>query len=435
MGGIAVVCPVNSAEPHGVNDAVMAEFKTYLDARLLGKDPAKLCKELAQTWNGIVKRHRLNLSTLSYEKGGQYRTRPLTIYPVSLQEEIKSYLDKLAHADRFNEDGPDKPLRPTSIRNTQAHLRQYLDALVNAGEDPKSFGSLKDVVTAELIKKAFTQIMDRRGLDDFPPALHNIVCTLTAIGRHQIGLKPKKLKAVLKVKKKVAYNPEGMTAKNAKRLAQFDDWQNVARLMCLPEDLMDRADANPHSRMSGLLAMRAAAIAILLACPMRIKNLAGLDLDQHLISHRNGTHTLYTIRIEGREVKNQESIEVQLNATNSRLLHRYIMDFRPLVSKGNGSALFPQAKTSEARSPANFGGEIKATIYRETGLDMNAHLFRHLAALLFLKDRPSEYETVRRLLKHRKLQTTMDFYAKFASKWSYSQYDEVVLSKWGRGNG
>lgn len=434
LSRLVTYCCNRGIEPDGVNDDVMKAFQAYLDKWLLGKDPAKLCKEMAQTWNSIVQHNGLVLPHLNYRKRGQYRARPLISYPEGLQKEIESYLDKLAHADLFEEGGPDKPLRPASLRNTRAHIRQYLDALVSAGEDPMCFESLKDVVTAANIKLAFTAIMDRRGLDHFPPALHNLACTLASIARHHLNLKPKKLNPILKLKKKVAYNPSGMTSKNAKRLAQFDEWQNVIRLMCLPEDLMDRAMSNPTSRTSALQAMHAAAVAILLACPMRVKNLADLNLDQHLISQRNGTHTIYTLRIEGNEVKNLEPIEVQLNAKNSQLLHRYIMKFRHMVSKGNGAALFPRAKSSEPRNPASFGGEIKAVIYRETGLQVNAHLFRHIAAYLFLKKQPGEFETVRRLLKHKKLQTTMEFYAQFASKWSYNRYDEVVLSELGRGD-
>ena len=50
-------CCFRGIEPDAVNDTVMTEFKAYLDVRLLGKDPAKLCKEMAQTWNAVVKRN------------------------------------------------------------------------------------------------------------------------------------------------------------------------------------------------------------------------------------------------------------------------------------------------------------------------------------------------------------------------------------------
>nr|WP_302479184.1 site-specific integrase [Ruegeria arenilitoris] len=176
--------------------------------------------------------------------------------------------------------------------------------------------------------------------------------------------------------------------------------------------------------------MHAAALTILLSCPMRVKNLAGLDLDKHLIVTRSGTHTLYSIRVEGIEVKNGEPIEVKLNARSSKLLHRYIMQFRPQVSLADGRALFPRNNDGRPRAPSNFGGELTQRILRETGLKVHPHLFRHIAAKLYLEERPGDFETVRRLLKHKRLQTTMDFYASLSNQWAHDHYDEVVLSKW-----
>ncbi|MFD2854097.1 hypothetical protein ACFSZS_03885 [Seohaeicola zhoushanensis] len=74
-------CCHRGIEPEAVDDGVMSAFQAYLDARLLTNDPSKLCKEMCQTWNGIVSRNGLPLASLTYEKGGQYRCRPLAIYP------------------------------------------------------------------------------------------------------------------------------------------------------------------------------------------------------------------------------------------------------------------------------------------------------------------------------------------------------------------
>jgi site-specific recombinase XerD len=61
---------------------------------------------------------------------------------------------------------------------------------------------------------------------------------------------------------------------------------------------------------------------------------------------------------------------------------------------------------------------------------MNPHLFRHLAALLYLKEHPGDFETVRRLLKHKKLETTVTFYAQLSNQWAHEHYQEAVLTKW-----
>jgi site-specific recombinase XerD len=133
--------------------------------------------------------------------------------------------------------------------------------------------------------------------------------------------------------------------------------------------------------------------------------------------------------VDGTEVKNGEPVEVQLSHRNSQLLHRYITRFRPLIHKG-GTALFPQPSDGAPRTPGRLGADLQAVLHRKTGLTVNAHLFRHLSAKLYLSERPGDFETVRRLLKHRKLQTTMEFYAELSNRWAHEHYDKVVLSKW-----
>tara|TARA_R100000935_G_C2835777_1_gene167994 strand:+ start:2248 stop:2898 length:651 start_codon:yes stop_codon:yes gene_type:complete len=208
---------------------------------------------------------------------------------------------------------------------------------------------------------------------------------------------------------------------------QFDDDMNVARIVSLPRILMQRALSDPGRRSSALLAMHAAAMTILLSCPMRVKNLSSLDLDLHLVPHRNGTHTTYGFRIEGIEVKNREPIEFSLNNGNSGLLHRYITTFRGALSEVRGTALFPQEGGGLPRTPANFSSDLMACIYRETGIEMNAHLFRYFGAKIFLDAHPGQYETVRRLLKHKNLKTTLKFYAELNSQQAHDMFSAILV--------
>lgn len=183
--------------------------------------------------------------------------------------------------------------------------------------------------------------------------------------------------------------------------------------------------------LAALTAMHAVAIAILIAAPIRIKNLAGLDLSKHLNVHKRGTHTRYSLYIPSEEVKNSVEINVKLNARTSRLLTRYIREYHPAVCNVQTDALFPQRSSGASRSPGNLGQSIADLIYRELGLKVHAHLFRHIAAYLFLNAQPGEFESVRRLLGHKKLDTTMTFYASITNEMAQKRYDEVVLSKFG----
>lgn len=202
------------------------------------------------------------------------------------------------------------------------------------------------------------------------------------------------------------------------------------RLVTPPDDLMQRALANQDSRTSALMAMNAAAITVLFSCPVRAENLATLDTERHLIANRNGNHTVYNVRIEGTDVKNEQPIEFRLTHANSAIVHRYITTFRPQISEVRGTALFPQKSDGLPRSAANFSNGLMAQIYRETGIKINTHLFRHLTAKIYLDRNPGHYEMVRQMLKHKNIQTTIKFYAEFSSQRAHDTFS-AILSEFG----
>jgi hypothetical protein len=57
---------------------------------------------------------------------------------------------------------------------------------------------------------------------------------------------------------------------------------------------------------------------------------------------------------------------------------------------------------------------------------MNVHLFRHFAAMLFLDAHPGEYETMRRVLGHKRLQTTINFYTGLDNLAAARRFDERI---------
>ena len=78
------------------------------------------------------------------------------------------------------------------------------------------------------------------------------------------------------------------------------------------------------------------------------------------------------------------------------------------------------------KTPAELGAQIPRFIRERLGLDINLHLFRHLAGFVFLRSHPGEYETVRQLLGHKSLKTTTDFYTGLEHADAFRRYDEVL---------
>ena len=83
--------------------------------------------------------------------------------------------------------------------------------------------------------------------------------------------------------------------------------------------------------------------------------------------------------------------------------------------------------TGGPKHHATLAGQITSAIRRQIGLVVNPHLFRHLAAKLYLDAHPGEYALVARLLGHKSVQTTMDFYAAFDNAAAARHYHNEIL--------
>ena len=54
------------------------------------------------------------------------------------------------------------------------------------------------------------------------------------------------------------------------------------------------------------------------------------------------------------------------------------------------------------------------------------HQFRHAAAAILLKHKPGEYELVRRVLGHRNIQTTINFYCGLETTQANKMFGDIV---------
>ena len=62
------------------------------------------------------------------------------------------------------------------------------------------------------------------------------------------------------------------------------------------------------------------------------------------------------------------------------------------------------------KTKGTLSGQIIERITKELGIRVTPHQFRHLAAAFILEKDPANYEFVRRVLGHKNLETTINFY-------------------------
>ena len=116
-------------------------------------------------------------------------------------------------------------------------------------------------------------------------------------------------------------NQQGLSDKNQAAMAQFDDPKVVESFVSLPPRLWDKAAtmqktacSNRITKKARLLVQASVAIEILMFAPMRISNLQGLRLDEH-ISWQAGR---MRINIPRQQVKNDQALDFLLPESVSK---------------------------------------------------------------------------------------------------------------------
>ena len=126
------------------------------------------------------------------------------------------------------------------------------------------------------------------------------------------------------------------------------------------------------------------------------------------------------------DVKNRVNLEFAFDEALTRLIDEYVHEFRPTLVRGfNAAWLFPGA-AGEPKTANMFSTQITERIQKVTGVRMTVHQFRHACAAIYLKHRPGEYEVVRRLLGHRNIQTTINFYCGLETTQANEAFGKII---------
>jgi site-specific recombinase XerC len=119
------------------------------------------------------------------------------------------------------------------------------------------------------------------------------------------------------------------------------------------------------------------------------------------------------------------AVDAELKGDLAVHLDRYVAVFRPVLSQPTISALF-LSQSGARKSSSALSKQLAAFVRREIGVTIHAHLMRHLAAHLFLLGNPGEFESVRRLLGHKNVETTVRFYEGLLTDDAFARYDALI---------
>jgi len=182
--------------------------------------------------------------------------------------------------------------------------------------------------------------------------------------------------------------------------------------------------AGVPTRGLALQLQTAVAIEILIMAPIRIKNLRELALGIRLLRGRDGG---LTVVLAEDDAKNELAHEVELPAPTVKLIDLYLKVYRLLLGGDGSPWLFPGQVPGHPKTDVRLREQIQNAVRTHCGLAINPQLFRHLAAMIMLLDNPTAHGQVQRVLAHKSLGTTQQYYAGMETRAAVQHHDKLVL--------
>jgi len=417
-------------DPWSVSDTSVAAFIAYATEVQFTVNPNDLHKQVTRCWNrareAVPGWPQITLTVPDFRP--QPASLPWEAFELSFVEDVEHYLSLLGGENLLDEDAPDQPCKPSTIKTRRNYVRLAASAAVKQGVPTASLRSLADLVSPGVVRLILEHYLAKNGGKILTFTI-DMAERLYAIARTYVKAPEEPLRQLerycIKLRRKRGRRP-GLTEKNMAVIRKFKDPQNRERLKALPGQLLYEALAERDAPIQAAVkAEIALAIQILLVAPMRLANLAALNLEENVV-RVGGIEPAYHLVIPPEDVKNEQPLEYPLPAGVSEMLGLYLAVFRPRLCRSDNPWLFP-GELAGHKTKGTLSGQIIARITKELGIRVTPHQFRHLAAALILEKDPANYEFVRRILGHKSLQTTINFYVGLETVEAVRKFSAMAL--------
>lgn len=416
--------------PRAVSLSDLEAYREALTLNELSRSPVSAFRSAVNAWNLAVARvPEWPRQTFTLPSRSRRIALALDAFPDTFGADLALYLDSLANPDPLDPEATASPLRQVSRTQYRNMILRFASLVVRSGVPIERIDGLAALVDIGVAERGLREMLSRTdgkssvGISDMANLLKSIARRFVRVGEEQ----QKKLdhwNARLS-----APAQTGMTAKNSARLRPFDNPDVLVRLLRLPQELFNRANAKKAKRRDFLAREEAIGLAILLNCPIRRKNLTQIHIERDL--QRPGDGRVYMV-FDTEEVKNSLLLEFDLPRPVVAMIDEHLATRSPLLCPPGTLWLFPRRDGSQPLNLTHFAERIRKRIRRETGLEMNMHLFRHLAAKIWLTEHPGQYEVVRRLLGHTNTSQTFNLYCEFEAGVATRRFSQLISKKQSR---
>jgi integrase len=428
--GLMRYCSGRTLMPASVDDAIVADYLRYRAETSSLATNSMACRSIARAWNASADENpdwptqRLTEPPLKAKEGPAWED-----FPEALRRDFDSYLAGLSKLRRGSNSKRIRPCTPRTIHTRRAELVAVARMAVRQGSPIEGLTSLAALLDPDVVERVINGYWYKNGKE---PKVFTIELgwKLLSIAK-QIGLDEAAIERLDDIRAALEeHRHGGLTGKNLKLIRQVLTEGIWSEVVSLPNVLMRQARANQaHAPVkAAVTAQIAIAIAILSFAPVRLTNLVSIKLEENLIKPGGPTSPFWLV-FPHYDVKNRVDLQFEFGEDLTSLIDEYIHEFRPvLLRRSNAAWLFPGV-AGEPKTANMFSTQITERIQKATGLRITTHQFRHACAAIYLKHRPGEYEVVRRLLGHRNIQTTINFYCGLETTQANEAFGKMIRAQ------
>ena len=331
-------------------------------------------------------------------------------FPQGLRDDIDAYCKRIGKRHKTTSGRIFRPCKQSTIDTRRRELIAAVRAAVEADIPLEELRSLRDLLRPDRAEIIMDYYWEKNGER---PTLYTIdlASKLLALARSE-ALSEVEIEQLDEIRIALEqYRSTGLTEKNRKlirQIAQSDVWREVVRL---PQKLMAEARINAKTKpyRAAVTAQLAIAILILIRAPVRMQNLVSICIGLNLI-RPGGVGAPYMLVFPDYDVKNGVPLEFAFDDNTTAIIDEYIHQHRPRLMRGSNHDWLFVGEAQGPKGTKTLSDQISKRLWKELGLVATPHQFRHAAAYIMLKADPGNYELVRRVLGHRNIATTRNFY-------------------------
>jgi integrase len=415
--------------PDQVTDDVVGQYLAYRVETTALASGIAAHRSIARSWNGCRDQVAgwppvsLGLPDLPSNIPGPAWDE----FPKGLRDDVQRYLDGLRSVHRSASGKKLRHSKPSTIATRRREIEAFARRAIRIGIKPDEITSLGALLDPDVVERVLDDYQQQDGEE---PSTYTIdlAWKVMSIARQVGCLDDLALERLDEMRFELeSHRKSGMTETNLAliyKVLSGPIWSEVIRtpyrLMEEARELRDQAPVK-----AALRAQLAVAVGLLTAAPVRGANLVRVRLEENLI-RPGGPGTRYMLIFPKYDVKNRVKLEFPLSERLTALIDEYVDEHRPVLMRGaNDLWLFP-GESGSFKTPSMFSEQISRAVEKATGLRVRTHQFRHAAAALILKKEPGNYEFVRRVLGHRNLKTTINFYIGLESLTANERFGEIV---------